>query len=314
MAIKKVYLKKKIEGSIFDIYPRTSADQVDYNATTVSAELATLAGNITTITTATTGTIDTRIAAACQNLYNQIMGITDQDSTPVTAAYDTLKEVAAWIASHGEVATGILSDISALQTAVGDANSGLVKDVSDLQTTVGDSTSGLVKDVDDLQDTVGDSSSGLVKDVADLQSDVGDSNSGLIKDVDDLQTTVGDSTSGLVKDVDDLQTTVGDSNSGLVKGLADANTAIDAIPVVEASSTNGNIVIDSTETTVYTHPASHDADMIVDTNSTHKFVTAAQLTTINNAAAVIYTDTTPTASAMNANDLYMVDVTPASGT
>jgi hypothetical protein len=102
--------------------------------------------------------------------------------------------------------------------------------------------------------------------------------------------------------------------AGIMKQeIGAANTAIDAIPVVEASSTNGNIVIDSTETTVYTHPASHDADMIDDTSSTHKFVTAAQLTTINNAAAVIYTDTTPTASAMNANDLYMVDVTPASG-
>ena len=228
MAIKKQYLTKKIEGTIFDIFPRTSADQVNYNATTVADELATIVSNISDITEASTGIIDTRISRACQDLYNEILGITDQDSTPVMEAYDTLKEIAAWLDAHGDITAGILNDISALQTVVGDANSGLVKNVADLQTTVGDSSAGLVKDVSGLKTTVGNVNSGLVKGVADLQSAVGDANS------------------GLVKDVSGLKTSVGDANTGMIKDLADLTTDVRAIPIVEASETNGNITIDNT--------------------------------------------------------------------
>ena len=244
MAIKKQYLTKKIEGTIFDIFPRTSADQVNYNATTVADELATIVSNISDITEASTGIIDTRIARACQDLYNEILGITDQDSTPVMEAYDTLKEIAAWLDAHGDITAGILNDISALQTVVGDANSGLVKNVADLQTTVGDSSAGLVKDVSGLKTTVGNVNSGLVKGVADLQSAVGDANS------------------GLVKDVSGLKTSVGDANTGMIKDLADLTTDVRAIPIVEVSETNGNISINNTETNVYTHPETHDASMI----------------------------------------------------
>ena len=244
MPIKKQYLRKKIEGTIYDIFPRTSADQVNYSATTVADELSTIAINIANITDAETGIIDTRITRACQDLYNEILGITDQDSTPVMEAYDTLKEIAAWLSAHGEVTTGILGDITALQTAVGDANSGLTKSVSDLQTTVGDANSGLVKDVSGLKTTVGNV------------------NSGLVKDVDGLKTSVGDTNNGLVKDVSGLKTTVGNANTGLVKDLADLTIDVNAIPIVEASETNGNVVIDNIETNVYTHPETHDADMI----------------------------------------------------
>lgn len=44
---------------------------------------------------------------------------------------------------------------------------------------------------------------------------------------------------------------------------------------VVSSSTNGNIKVNDVETTVYTHPSTHDASVIVE-DSTHKFVTDAE--------------------------------------
>lgn len=46
----------------------------------------------------------------------------------------------------------------------------------------------------------------------------------------------------------------------------------------ESSATNGNIKINGTETTIYTHPASHDASIITQ-DSTHRFVTDTEKST-----------------------------------
>lgn len=46
-----------------------------------------------------------------QDLYNKIMGITDEDSTTVDEAYDTLKEVSKYIKEDGSAAANILNDI-----------------------------------------------------------------------------------------------------------------------------------------------------------------------------------------------------------
>lgn len=132
--IKKIILKKKIDGVIADLYPKTSADYVVNGETTVSAQLAEFATALESISTS--AQVDAKIQTATTNLYNQIMGITEQDSTTVTEAYDTLKEVAAYINSHGSVVEGFTSDISALKTAVGTAEAGLVKKVADLESTV----------------------------------------------------------------------------------------------------------------------------------------------------------------------------------
>ena len=173
MSVKNVYLKKKIEGVIYDIYPHTEASLVSYTrnegeevaeVTTVESELSRIAGLFADYMTSTQ--VETRVT----QLYNQIMGLTGEEGETINAAYDTLKEVADYLAAHGSVVSGFTSDISALQTTVGDASSGLVKDVADLETTVGDASSGLVKDVADLETTVGDASSGLVKRVSDLET------------------------------------------------------------------------------------------------------------------------------------------------
>lgn len=143
MAIKNVYLKKKIAGVVYDIYPRSSAEMIDYDGSTVAAKLASLATGIVDAYTKTE--TDTKL----DDLYNKIMGFTDADKT-INEAYDTLKEVAAWLDQNQDVKTLI----NGLAATVGDSDSGLVKDVADLKTTVGDADSGLVKDVADLK-TVG---------------------------------------------------------------------------------------------------------------------------------------------------------------
>ena len=262
MAIKNVYLKKKIGSAIFDIYPHTDAaitaytkgSGQDVTQTTVAAELAALATGLAGVITEQT--VDNKISTATTNLYNQIMGFTDAEGGhTINEAYDTLKEVADYLSGDG----GAAATLAALSATVGDANGGLVKKVADLETTVGNSTSGLVKDTADLKTTVGDSTSGLVKDVADnasaigtLETTVGDTNGGLVKDVadnasaiDTLETTVGDSTSGLVKDVAGLKTTVGDNTAGLVKDVADLKTT---------TGTQGGVYVVANE------PAVADAD------------------------------------------------------
>jgi hypothetical protein len=140
MAIKNVYLKKKIAGTVYDIYPRSSADMIEYDGSTVAAKLASLATGV--------GDVYTKSEAddKLTELYNKIMGFTDADKT-INDAYDTLKEVAAWLDENDDVST-LISDLAAV---VGDADSGLVKDVNALKTAVGDSNSGLVKDVAALQ-------------------------------------------------------------------------------------------------------------------------------------------------------------------
>lgn len=149
MSIRKTILKKKIEGAIYDLYLKTSADIVVYDETdSVASKIASI---VTTLTELTTGdnSVDKKIEAASNALFQKIMGVTDQSQ--LDQAFDTLKEVSDYLAGHGSVVDGFTSDISALKTAVGDADSGLTKEVNTLKTTVGDANSGLVKDVADLK-------------------------------------------------------------------------------------------------------------------------------------------------------------------
>ena len=166
MSVKNVYLKKKIEGVIYDIYPHTDASIVEFirppavnggngTLTTVDAELVALRTLIA----------DTEA---------RILGLTDEHANDtIIATYDTIREIASYLSTNGDA----IATINSLNNTVGDSTSGLVKRVGDLETTVGDSTSGLVKDVADnaaditaLETTVGDSTSGLVKRVGDLET------------------------------------------------------------------------------------------------------------------------------------------------
>ena len=260
MAIKKVLLSKKISGVIYDIFPKTSADVVAYGESTVAAALAEFATGLANVYTKSES--DAAIKASADALYNKIMGITEEEGSTVAEAYDTLKEVAAWIDEHGEVAAAFTTDIAALKTAVGVApaegveGSGLLKAMADAQAAI-ESNNG---DIEELQTAVDN-----------LEVAVGDANSGLVKQVADLETAV-----------DTLETTVGDENSGLVKQVADLEKNM---TVVEESETNGNVKVNGEEVTVYTHPETHAATMIVEDDD-HQFVNAAEKATIAGAAAI----------------------------
>ena len=267
MAIKKVLLTKKINEVVYDLFPKTSADLVVYGETTVAQALATFASDMSNYYNKTEA--DQKTKEACDALYNKIMGITEGDTT-VNEAYDTLKEVAAWIGEHGDVAAAFTTDIAALKKAVGDENSGLIKAMAEaqaaIQTNSGDIGT-LKTAVQNLQTAVGDASSGLTKVVNDHGTKISA-----------LEEKVGDDTKGLVKDVADLKA---------------------------AGATNGNIKINGQETNVYTHPENHPATMITEDDS-HKFVTSTEKDIINNAAAVKLIAST--AEVDNERDLYMVEI------
>lgn len=55
---------------------------------------------------------------ALSDLYNKVMGITDEDSTTVDEAYNTLKEVSKYIKEDGEAAAEMLDTIAAIEEAL----------------------------------------------------------------------------------------------------------------------------------------------------------------------------------------------------
>ena len=291
MAIKKVLLSKLINGVVYDIFPKTSAEVVVYGESTVAATLAQFAADIAD--RYTKGETDEKLTA----LYNRIMGITAEDGATVKEAYDTLKEVAAWIDEHGEVAAAFTTDIAALKAAVGEApaegveGSGLLKAMADAVAAIESNDADILA----LQGAV-----------EALQTAVGDANSGLVKAMADAQAAIQDHGTRLQA----LEGTVGDAESGLVKDMADAQAAIQALQQVgstktEASEVNGNIKVDGQEVVVYTHPETHAAEMIVESES-KQFVTAAQKAIIDGAAAVVLVSSQDEVT--NANNLYMVEI------
>ena len=145
MSVKNVYLKKKISGVVYDIYPHTDAGLVAYDNTTVAAKLdalTTAIGNVST-TEAVQGMLD--------DLRDEIVGVLGENET-IDQAYDTIKEIAAYLATNND-AIGIIANnqsrIAALEATVDTANTGLTAKVAALEGTVGDNTTGLVKDVAD---------------------------------------------------------------------------------------------------------------------------------------------------------------------
>lgn len=57
------------------------------------------------------------IREACQNLYNKIIGKVNDDTT-IDEAYDTMKEIADWIGTHGSAAATMTNEISTLRTNI----------------------------------------------------------------------------------------------------------------------------------------------------------------------------------------------------
>ena len=124
MAIRKALLVKEVKGTKYKIYPKTSADIVVYGATTVEQALNDFADKLSKFSN--TENVDAIIKASCDKLYNKIMGITEEDGTTVSDAYDTLKEVGAWIDEHGDIVTQFNDNINALNEAIKNMNSIIV--------------------------------------------------------------------------------------------------------------------------------------------------------------------------------------------
>jgi len=290
MAIKKVLLTKKLNNTIYDIFPKTSADVVTYGDSTVAAALAAFATDLNNVYSKTDA--DAKTKAACDALYNKIMGITEEDGATVDQAYDTLKEVAAWIDEHGDVAAAFTTDITALKTAVGEApaegkpGSGLLKAMAEVTAkadTNATDIEALEQAVTDLQTAVGNASAGLVKTVADHTTDITA-----------LKTAVGE----------EPNAAAGKAGSGILKRVADLEAA--GATKVEKSDTNGNIKVNGVEVEVYKLPSTLDAAIIKESED-RKFVTADQLGIINNAAAIkVVADQS---AVDNERDLFMVEIT-----
>jgi prophage DNA circulation protein len=109
MSVKKVLLKKKVSSTVFDIYTKTSSDIVVFTPagadpidTTVEAAIRALQGLVGTTSVAS------QISSAIADLV---------DSAPAT--FDTLKEIADWIAGAGEGAYNAVAKITALETLTG---------------------------------------------------------------------------------------------------------------------------------------------------------------------------------------------------
>lgn len=114
--MQKTIAKIMVEGKLKDIAFKTTGEQVILNdGNTVESVIASIITNIANLPN--DNAIDTKIKNSCDALYNKIMGLTDADTT-IDAAYDTLKEVADWIDTHGELAAQFTNDISGLKSAV----------------------------------------------------------------------------------------------------------------------------------------------------------------------------------------------------
>ena len=171
MSVKNVYLKKKIEGTIYDIYPHTDAGIVEFTRLQTDSESN---GYTPMYITTTVYEELTALRTLIADTEARILGLTDEHANDtIIATYDTIREIASYLSTNGDA----IATINSLNNTVGDASSGLVKRVNDLETTVGSASSGLVKDVADnasdistLETTVGDASSGLVKRVTDLET------------------------------------------------------------------------------------------------------------------------------------------------
>ena len=291
MPIKKVLLCNKLNNTIYDIFPKTSADIVTYGESTVAEALASFATDLKNIYTKSE--MDVAVKKSADDLYNKIMGITDaEEGNTINEAYDTLKEVADWISSHGDIAAAFTTDIAALKTAVGTAptedteGSGLLKDIADVKTKITankTSITSLEEAVEALQTAVGNASAGLVKTVADHTTDIAA-----------IKTTIGEAPN-------EAESKAG---SGILKKLADLEAR--GTTKVEASDNNGCIKVNDTDIKVYELPTSISASNIEETTD-RKFVTQDQLDVINNAGAIrIITDQT---AIDNEKDLYLIEIT-----
>lgn len=127
--MKMVILQGEVNGVLTDLMARSHVDNVIYEEggkqIALSEKLAEIIAAVAL--KADSADVAKDIKTANDALYNKIMGITAEDGATVNEAFDTLKEVADYLAAHGSVVQGFTNDISGLKTAVESLQSGMTK-------------------------------------------------------------------------------------------------------------------------------------------------------------------------------------------
>lgn len=127
--MKMVILQGEVNGVLTDLMARSHVDNVIFEENgqqiALSTKLAAIIAAVAAKADSTTVTAD--IKAANNALYNKIMGITAEDGATVNEAYDTLKEVADYLAAHGDVVQGFTTDIASLKQTVQTLQTGMTQ-------------------------------------------------------------------------------------------------------------------------------------------------------------------------------------------
>ena len=224
------------------------------NTSDISDLQTTVSGHTTSIATHTTQIASNTDAINTLNGDETTEGSVAYQIAQIIAdapeAFDTLKEIADWIAEHPEdtaamnaqiqqntanIATNA-SDIATLQTTVGGHTTSIATNASDiatLQTTVGGHTTSIATNASDiatLQTTVSGHTTSIANnasDIASLQTTVGEHTTGIANnasDISDLQTTVSGHTTSIANnasDISDLQTTVSGHTTSIATNTSD---------------------------------------------------------------------------------------------
>ena len=110
MPVKNGKIRQSIDNVDYDINIKTSAEQVTYDTDlSVKEKLIQITQSLNNLSTGS-DSVDAKIKKSCDALFSKIMGATDQSE--LNAAYDTLKEVSDYVASHGTTVNDILDDIN----------------------------------------------------------------------------------------------------------------------------------------------------------------------------------------------------------
>ena len=120
-ALKTAIQKIKIDGVVDQFFAITSYDAVGKEFDANGNILKSLRDDLEAFTAellkrATNEAVTEEIRQACENLYNRITG--NVGNNTIDEAYDTLKEIADWIGTHGNAAATMTNEISTLRTNV----------------------------------------------------------------------------------------------------------------------------------------------------------------------------------------------------
>lgn len=228
--IKTILMKKKVAGVVYGVHPETEATVVKYDAsTTVADQIADFLRRLGPATVTVDNpenpgetisqaapTVDAKIAAAVDAVEKRILGLDGANvNDTINTAYDTIREIAAWIESDGTGAASLTTTVASLnETVNGDpedaSDTGLVGAVSTIESDLNTPTTGLKArvtqaetDINTLESALGaDDTSGVRLRVANLEGTVnGDpenaSDTGLVGVVSTIDSDLNTATTGL---------------------------------------------------------------------------------------------------------------------